>query len=200
MKEPVTRLDYCQYLLVTQINYTLTNFAEHTERFSHDAMNRYLRGEQITPRLVWDNVHGHVMPTPQGYIVFDDTVLDKNYSAAIELVRRQYSGNAKAVIKGIGVVTCVYVNPALDQFWVIDYRIYAPAGDGHSKLDQVREMLSNVVYQKGLHFQAVLMDTWYATTDLMLYIESLQKHYYRTYARHPDFHAAESLNHYILWL
>ena len=84
MKEPVTRLDYCQYLVVTQINYTLTHFAEYTERFSHDAINRYLRGERITPRLVWDNVRGRVMPTPQGYIVFDDTVLDKNYSSVID--------------------------------------------------------------------------------------------------------------------
>jgi len=31
-KEKVTRLDYCQYLLVSQTNYTLTNFAEHCER------------------------------------------------------------------------------------------------------------------------------------------------------------------------
>ena len=178
MKEPVTRLDYCQYLLVTQINYTLTHFAEHTERFSHDAINRYLRGERITPRLVWDHVRDQVVPTSQGYIVCDDTVLDKNYSSVIDLVRRQYSGNAKAVIKGIGVVTCVYVNPEIDQFWVIDYRIYDPAGNGYSKLDHVREMLRNVVYQKALPFQAVLMDTWYATKDVMLFIESLQKHYY----------------------
>ncbi len=178
MKAPVTRLDYCQSLLVTQINYTLTHFAEHTERFSHDAINRYLHGERITPRLGWNHVRDQVVPTPQGYIVFDDTVLDKNYSAAIALVRRQYSGNAQAVIKGIGVVTCVDVNPEIDQFWVIDYRIYDPAGDGHSKLDHGHEMLNNVVYQKGLPFQAVLMDPWYATTDLMLYIESLQKHYY----------------------
>lgn len=78
-------------------------------------------------------------------MVFDDTVLDKNASFAIEWVSRQYSGNAKAVIKGIGVVTCVYVNPMLDQFWLIDYRLYDPAGDGKSKLDHVREMLSNVV-------------------------------------------------------
>jgi hypothetical protein len=141
MKAPVTRLDYCQYLLVSQINYTLANFADHCEQFSHDAINRYLGGERITPRLVWENVRGQVVPTPRGYVLFDDTVLDKNTSFAIELVRRQYSGNAKAVIKGIGVVTCVYVNPALDQFWLIDYRIYDPDGDGKSKLDHVREML-----------------------------------------------------------
>ncbi len=178
MKEPVTRLDYCQYLLVSQINYTLTNFADHGEQFSHDAVNRYRRQERITPRLIWDNVRSHVVPTVQGYVVFDDTVLDKNYSHAIELVRRQYSGNAKAVIKGIGVVTCVYINPLLDQFWLIDYRLYDPDGDGQTKLDHVQEMLVHVVYQKQLPLAAVLMDTWYATKALMLFIEALQKRYY----------------------
>jgi len=178
MKKPVTRLDYCQYLLVSQINYTLTNFADHCEQFSHDAINRYLGDERVTPRLVWENVRGQVVPTPCGYVLFDDTVLDKNASFAIALVRRQYSGNAKAVIKGIGVVTCVYVNPALDQFWLIDYRIDDPDGDGKSKLDHVRDMLVNSVYQKQLPFEAVLMDTWYATRDLMLFIESLRKFYY----------------------
>jgi hypothetical protein len=110
--------------------------------------------------------------------VFDDTVLDKQHSFAIDLVRRQSSGNAHGVIKGIGVVTCVYVNPELDQFWLLDYRIYDPNGDGKSKLDHVREMLSHTVHHKQLPFQAVLMDTWYTTKDLMLFIESLQKVYY----------------------
>ena len=178
MEAKMTRLDYCQYLLVSQINDTLTNFADHCEQFSHDAINRYLRGEQITPRLIWENVRGQVVQTPCGYGVFDDTVLDKNSSCAIELVRYQYSGNAKHVIKGIGVVTCVYVHPALDLFWLIDYRIYDPAGDGKSKLDHVHEMLTNVVYHKQLPFQAVLMDTWYATKDLMVFIASFQKVYY----------------------
>ena len=30
-KEPVTRLAYCQYLVSSQINYTLTNFADHSQ-------------------------------------------------------------------------------------------------------------------------------------------------------------------------
>src|SRR4051794_25764592 len=88
---PVTRLDYYQYLLVSQINYTLTHFAEHSEQFSHDAVNRYLAGEQIRPHLVWENVQAQVVQTEEGCIVFDDTVLDKEYSAKIALVRRQYS-------------------------------------------------------------------------------------------------------------
>ena len=36
MASSMTRLDYCQFLLSSQINYTLTYFAEHSRRFSHD--------------------------------------------------------------------------------------------------------------------------------------------------------------------
>jgi hypothetical protein len=141
-------------------------------------INRYLRGDRITPRLVWENVQPDIIFSSQGYVVFDDTVVDKRHSYKIELVRRQYSGNAKRVIKGIGVVTCVYVNPEIDRFWIIDYRIYHPNGDGKSKLQHAQDMLSNIVYQKQLPFHAVLMDTWYAAKWLMLYIETLEKVYY----------------------
>lgn len=87
-KERVNRLDYCQYLLVSQINFTLTNYAEHTGKFSHDAANRYLSGDEIRPRLVWENVQSQVIQTPYGFLVFDDTVIDKNFSHNMELVRR----------------------------------------------------------------------------------------------------------------
>jgi hypothetical protein len=40
MHDSVSCLDDCQYLLVSQINYTLTNFADHCERLSHDQINR----------------------------------------------------------------------------------------------------------------------------------------------------------------
>ena len=170
-----TRLDYCQYLLSSPINYTLTHFAQHSEGFSHDMINRYLSGDRIPPRLIWEHVKGHINVTPEGYVLFDDTVLDKRHARKIALVRRQYSGNAKGVINGIGVVTCVYVNPVQDRFWLIDYRIYDPQGDGKTKLDHVMEMLSLLVYQKHLPFQTVLMDSWYATKKVMLHIESAEK-------------------------
>lgn len=178
MPKRPSRLDYCQYLLVSPINHTLTNFADHVNDMSHDAINRFLRDEKMTPHLVWDNVRDLIAAVPTGCVVFDDTIIDKDFSHKIELVRRQYSGNAHGIIKGIGVVTCVYVNPDTQEHWVIDYRIYDPQGDGKSKLDHVRDMLTNVVHHKGLACRTVLMDTWYATKELMLFIESLGKIYY----------------------
>src|SRR5260370_15320087 len=174
----VTGLDYCQCLWVSQRNYTMRYFAEHSQGFSHDAVKRYLEKDKLTARMVWENVRGQVVRTQEGYLAFDDTVLDHNSSFKIELVRREYSGNAHEIIKGIGVVTCVYINPETEEFWIIDYRIYDPERDGKTKLDHVREMLDNALTEKCLPFRGVLMDSWYAERKLILHIERLKKVYY----------------------
>ena len=87
MAQP-TRSDYCPYLFSSPINYTLTHFADHSEEFSHDMINRYLAGDRVSPRLIWAQVKGHINVTAAGYVVFDDTVLDKRYARKIALVRR----------------------------------------------------------------------------------------------------------------
>lgn len=173
-----TKLNYCQYLLSSQTNFTLTYLAEHLQGFSHDTINRYLSGEKLTPRLLWENVKPLICTDAAGYLIFDDTVLDKRFSQSIELVRRQYSGNEHRVIRGIGLISCLYVNACTSQFWVIDYRLYNPDGDGNSKLDHVQAMLRGVVFSKQLPFAVVLMDSWYAAKQLMAAIEGLGKVYY----------------------
>lgn len=174
----LTHWDYCQFLLVSQVNYTQTYFADHSEQFSHDRINRLMRAAKLTPYELRQMVRPELVLSENGYILFDDTVLDKSHSFAIELVRRQWSGNAKKVIKGIGIVTCVYVNPDTEQFWVIDYRIFDPDRDGRSKLDHLLEMWQTILYVEKLPFRTVLMDSWYATMKVMKAIEKAGKIYY----------------------
>ncbi len=72
----------------------------------------------------------------------------------------------------------MYVNRETGQFWVIDYRLYDPDGNGQSMLDHVAAMLNGVVYSKHLAFTTVLMDSWYATQALMAQMDQLKKVYY----------------------
>jgi hypothetical protein len=169
-----TKLDYCQYLLSSQINYTLTNLADHLQKWSHDTINRYLKGEKLTPRLLFEQVEPLLEPDPKAYLIFDDTVLDKSFGPKIEVTRKQWSGNEKSVIRGIGVVSCVYVNPETENFWVIDYRIFDPETDGKTKLDHVEEMLRSAEHRR-MPFRMVLIDSWYATKDLMLLIDRMSE-------------------------
>lgn len=156
----------------------MTHFANHSKGFSHDAVNRFLLRDKMTAGMIWEHVKGDVVQSPNGCLIFDDSILDKNHSHKIELVKLQYSGNAHGLIKGIGMVNCLYVNPDSGQYWIIDYRIYDDATDGKTKLDHVREMLVTAVANKSLAFNRVLFDSWYATQDLMLFVESLNKLYY----------------------
>jgi hypothetical protein len=192
----VTRLTYCQYLLSSQINYTLTNYAEHVENLSHDMVNRYLRDDKLTPRLIWENVSEQIVPHESGYIAFDDTVLDKNYSKNIESVRYQYSGNAHKVIRGIGLVNCIYINPETKQFWIIDYRIFDPERDGKSKIDHVLDMLSQIVFHKKLAFKTVLVDSWYGSNKIMLAIINYGKIFYCPMKKNRLARAPNSHEHY----
>jgi hypothetical protein len=70
------------------------------------------------------------------------------------------------------------VNPKVQRFWVIDYRIFNGDVDGKTKIDHVKDMLQELVYHQLFPFETVLMGTWYAVNSFMLYIDSLDKIYY----------------------
>jgi hypothetical protein len=116
---------------------------------------------------LFEQTHSLLESDPEAYLIFDDTVLDKSFGPKIEVVRKQWSGNKKGVIRGVGVVSCVYVNPKTQHFWVVDYRIFDPDTDGKTKLDHVEEMLRSAEHRE-MPYQAVLMDTWYAAKEIML--------------------------------
>ena len=141
-----TKLNYCQYLLSSQIN-IMTNLAEQLENISHD-INFYLKNEKLTPRLLWDNVKDLIVTDEDAYVIFDDTVLDKRFSEEIEILRRQYSGNEHGIVKEIGIVSCIHINPKSLNFWVIDYRMFDLDNDGLTKVDHGKNMLLGLVYQK----------------------------------------------------
>ena len=170
--------DYCQFLLASFHNFTQTYFADHTEKWSHDQLNRLLREERISAGDLWRSVKNDIEFHPDGCLLFDDTVVEKRYAKAIQVVRRQWSGSEKRAVEGIGIVTCVYVNPKTRAYWIIDYRIYDIDRDGKTKLQHLLDMLRNAHFVKRLPFRTVLIDSWYASMSVMKTVEALSKVYY----------------------
>ena len=91
-------VDYCQYLLKSHTNFTITNLANHLENISHDTINRYLRTESLNSEDLWRNVKEEFISDTEAYLIFDDTVINNKLGYNIELARRQYSGNEHKVI------------------------------------------------------------------------------------------------------
>lgn len=170
-----SRLDYCKFLWVSQKNYTMTYFSDRSNGYSHDAIKRMMESQKLSSHVIWEHTKSQIVPSPNGYLAFDDTILDKQGSTEIELVHKHYSGNAHKVIGGICMVNCVYINPETDQFWLIDYRIYSPDQDKKTKFDHVKEMLINSIFAKSLIFKGVLFDSWYSSNELMLLVHDFKK-------------------------
>ena len=175
MKTTVKR--YCHYLMSSVNNFTATNLSNHSEGLSHDSVTRFLRGKHLTPALLWEKVKTLLIQHGQGYLIVDDSVMDKSHSHKIDGVHLQYSGNAHGLVKGIGVVNLLYYNPSVDRYWLIDFRIYDLEKDGKSKLDHVNAMLS-LANDRGIAYSTVLMDTWYATSQLMVRLQNENKRFF----------------------
>jgi len=124
----ISRIDYYQFLLASQSGqlHHDTLCRPWQGFISHDSINRFLRRDKLTGQIIWEYVKGDVVQSPNGCLVFDDSILDRNHSHNIELVKKQYSGNTRGLIKGIAMINCLYVNPDSWQYWVLNYRIFNP--------------------------------------------------------------------------
>jgi hypothetical protein len=129
----ITKQQYVEYLICTIGNYTGPHLAEHLDVVSHDVVTDYLRSEHLTAHGIWELVTKLIQDSPEAYMLVDDSVQDKRYSQFIELVKLQYSGADHGLVRGIGIVNLVHSASKQQDFYPIDYRIYAPDQDGKTK-------------------------------------------------------------------
>jgi len=76
----VTAQMYGQFLVNTPVNVTGTYFADTSAGFSHDQVSRFLASSKLTPRIVRDKALSEITFSAHGFILFDDTVVDKDFS------------------------------------------------------------------------------------------------------------------------
>ena len=176
----ITKKQYVEYLISTPKNCTCTYLAEHLEEVSHDVVNDFLRQKRFMPREVWKLVKDRIEDSKEACLIVDDSVQDKRYSRFIELVRAQYSGNEHRVIKGIGVVNLVHSGGKEEDFYPIDYRVYAPDVDGKTKNDHFQEMFVNAVDQKQIQARTILFDGWYASAENLKLIHRRKRTFFTT--------------------
>ncbi|NEP78767.1 MAG: hypothetical protein F6K39_11680 [Okeania sp. SIO3B3] len=54
-------IKYCQYLIISHKNYTITNLANHLEKVSHETINNYLKNVDLGPEILWKNVKKEIV-------------------------------------------------------------------------------------------------------------------------------------------
>lgn len=176
----ISKQQYVEYLICTVGNFTGTNLAEHLDEVSHDIITDYLQKERLTARSLWELVDELILDRPEAFLIVDDSVQDKRYSRFIELVKLQYSGAEHGLVRGIGIVNLVHSAGARQDFYPIDYRIYAPDQDGKTKNDHFAEMVRNAILDKAIQAKRILFDTWYASADNLKLVDRLGLTFFTT--------------------
>lgn len=175
--------DYAQMLINGVDNFTATYFSEVISTVSHDTIGRSIAGIKLSPLVLREKALGLIIPSLNGYLALDDSVMDKASSNEIELASAQYSGQKHGITTGIGVVTLVYINPELNKYWILDYRIYDKNTDGKKKTDHALEMIEYWQIIHELHperapFTTILIDAGYTCKKIMQYVVRKDKIFY----------------------
>lgn len=174
----ITKKEYIEYLISTPVNYTCSNLAKHLDGVSHDAVNDYLHRERLTARHLWEQVKPLLKDSPDAYLIVDDSVQAKKHARKMELVKRQYSGNEGGLVKGIGVVNLVHSDG--EDYYPIDFRIYAKEMDGKTKNDHFRELVLNAKQDKSIQANTVLFDSWYGSWQNLKLVHRLGMVFFTT--------------------
>ena len=69
------------------------------------------------------------------------------------------------MVRGIGVVSLAHSAGKGEDFYPIDYRVYAPDVDGKTKNGHFHEMCVNAVDQKQIQARTILFDGWSASAE-----------------------------------
>lgn len=175
--------DYAQMLLNGVDNFTATYFSEVIGTVSHDTIGRSIATIRLSPKVVREKALELIIPSQNGLLALDDTVMDKASSDQIEVASAQYSGQKHGITTGIGVVTLVYINPELEQYWILDYRIYDKKNDGKKKTEHALEMIQYWQTMQELHpkrapFTSVLLDAGYTCKKIMQYVVQAGIYFY----------------------
>ena len=169
----VTEYDYINFLLASSRVFTCTEAERcsisNDKSPSHDAFTRLLQRQPQNTGALWNEVKSFINPKT-GYLILDDSTLDKHHSQKIELVTHHWSGNHHKVVQGINLITLLWTDGDLSI--PVDYRIYNRESDGKTKNDHFSDMMT-IASKRGFEPDFVLFDSWYSTVGNLKILRNL---------------------------
>ena len=155
----LTQRTYIDFLLNTPRNYAGTHLAAHVPAVSHDQVYRFLRDNTFSASQLRELVQPLLNDSSEAFLLVDDSVPDKGYSRFIEVAQRHYSGNAHALVTGVGLVNLVHSSGENGDFLPLDFRVYAAGQDGLTKNDHFQAMFKQVVEEGKIQARTLRSDS-----------------------------------------
>ena len=180
-------LDYYSDYLITSTSQTSSTGLSRvlSGKVSHDKFTRFLSDNEFGSKQLWRLVKPIVreMEIDEGVLVFDDSIAEKPYTDENELICWHYDHSKGRTVKGINLLTGLYVGKD-DLGLPVTYELIKKDSvgvDGRrkssvSKNESMRNCLSSVVNNE-IKFKWVITDIWFASAENMKSIKGHGKEF-----------------------
>ena len=175
---------YTDYLITSTSQTTATGLSKLLpDTISHDKITRFLSSQDYTSKQLWKLVKPIIreVSIDEGILVFDDSISEKPYTEENELVCWHYDHTKGRSVKGIGLLTGLYVGKDDISLPVVYdlIRKDTTTAEGKrksskSKNERMLECLSAAINNR-LAFGWVVTDVWFASSDNMIAIKGYDK-------------------------
>lgn len=152
---------YILSLILNEGDFSLVKSSRRFVSVSHDALTRFLI------RWLFNDFNDWSKLPKKGYIVLDDTVMNKQHSKKIEGVSYQYASNEKKKLNGLCFVLVLWVSG--NQTFVLDTLIWKKGGPTKNELVQAALRRYHLA---GIQPTKVLFDAWYAASSTLNLLSS----------------------------
>ena len=190
-----TSLDlYSDYLLSSMGQTSATGLSRLVDgAVSHDSVTRFLTDNDLTSKSLWLKVKGLVREhqSASGCLVFDDTIIPKEYTDENDLVCWHYDHTEGHSVKGINLLSAFYVSQKdekteplrvpvsyeLIQKPVVmcDLETKKEIRKVTTTKNELMRGMINTAISNQLIFKYILADSWFASVENMSFIEQKKK-------------------------
>jgi len=188
---------YTDYLLSSFEQVTATGLSSLLEgNVSHDRFTRLLSGKDYGSKDLWQEVKLLVRSheSDDACLIFDDTIVSKPYTDENDLICWHWDHSKNRNEKGINLLTAFYhtlsstASEALRipvAFECVKKTVrFIDAKTGKEKRkssvtknEMIRSMVEQAVDSQHLKFRYVLADSWFSSSNNMLFIHKLKKYF-----------------------
>jgi len=188
---------YSDYLLSSFGQVTATGLSSLLEgSISHDKITRMLSGKEYDSKDLWQAVKSLVRSheTEDSCLIFDDTIISKPYTDENDMICWHWNHSKNCNDKGINLLTALYhtQSPTSSEplrlpvaFECVKKTVrFIDSKTGKEKRksavtknEMLRSMVEQAIVSQHLKFSYVLTDSWFASSDNMLFIDKLKKYF-----------------------
>ncbi len=185
---------YSDYLLSSFGKTSATGLSSLLDgAISHDRITRLLSQNEFTSKTLWQHVKPLVRKyeTENACLIFDDVVVEKNYTQENEITCWHYDHSQNKTVKGFNILNAFYHTQSSE----IDQPLRLPIGfeivkktipycslktkretrkSEITKNEMMCDMITQSIHNQ-LKFKYILADSWFASSDNMLFIDQKKK-------------------------